>query len=76
MASNLTEINTNLESLKSQSNVAVNADVKSLEKKFDKLESEQLPALKKDRIEIKSNNISNTVRTSNKETPKENFVIK
>ena len=54
LASNLTEINTSLEFLESQTNMTVTADVSKLEQKFDDLETEQLPALKKDRIEIKS----------------------
>ena len=53
LASNLTEINTSLEFLESQTNVTVTADVSKLEQKFDELESKQLPALKKDRIEYR-----------------------
>ena len=53
LASNLTEINTSLEFLESQTNVTVTADVSKLEQKVDNLETEQLPTLIKDRIEIK-----------------------
>ena len=52
LASNVTEINTKLELLESQMNVSVSSDVQKLQQKLDELESEQIPALKKDRIEI------------------------
>ena len=54
LASNVDEINTNLELLGSQVNVSVSSDVQTLQQKLDELESKQIPALKKDRIQIKS----------------------
>ena len=65
LTSNLTEINTSLELLASQTNVSVSSDVTQLEQKVDSLESEQLPALKKDRIEMKFIfwELKNTVRS-------------
>lgn len=55
LASNLTEINTNLELLESQSDVAVSSDITELKQKFNELESVELPKLRKERIEMKIN---------------------
>ena len=53
LASNVTQINTNLEQLESKLNVSVSPDVEKFQQKLDEFESEQIPALKKDRIEIR-----------------------
>ena len=52
LASNLTEINTSLELLEAQSDEVLSSEVTKLQRKFDELESVELPALRKERIEI------------------------
>ena len=47
IASNLTDISSSIENLELQSNVAISSNVTKLEQKVDKLETEELPALKK-----------------------------
>ena len=67
LASNVTQINTNLEQLESKLNVSVSPDVEKFQQKLDEFESEQIPALKKDRIEIRK---SFSLRVwSSKQTP-------
>ena len=47
IASNLTDISSSIENLELQSNEAISSNVTKLEQKVDKLENEELPALKK-----------------------------
>ena len=47
IASNLTDISSSIENLELQSNVAINSNVRKIEQKVDKLETEELPAVKK-----------------------------
>ena len=49
LASNLIEINESMDLLESQTNVTASSNVTKLQEKVDKLETEQLPSLKKDR---------------------------